>query len=377
MMMDQLLVDVVRERKYWGRVAWKELCSNPWVDFSLLRSFSDKVPMIQKYQHLHPDFPPELILDAPRDWAYFSRTAPISFILATLEKPDYHWVFRSLCQNPGMTPVILQERFWPFLSYDVRHAVLRDPFLWQHPNFSIGDFDGSVINVHALSHHPHFTPSWLPKKRWDELDWKHLSANMDPSFIERTLDSLPWSVEGLSHHPRLPFSLVLRYRRHKRLDWDAVSLNVRLPDLVAHHHNLPFRYPMISRNLHLRAWFVREYPTKKWDRVQLAMNPAMVPREILEDRLLFPVWRWDHVLRNPSLDLGTLEKMHHTFVKRLVLVKNHFSKDPRFVELQAMRIQKFFGYLVSRRHVTKRLAFLRHVYDTLDTDTWQSVLCFI
>lgn len=381
MWLDTLFLDLVTgDEKYWGRVAWRELCQNPWIPWETLEAFSPKVPLLQKYRHLHPDFLPEGILELPsREWAYFSKTAPMSFILETLEDARYHWVFRALCQNPGMTPKILADHFWPFLSYDVQRAVLRDSTLYQHPHFSPQDFPYHV-NYAALSHNPRFRPSWLsliPKRRWDELDWKHLSGHMDPSFIEETWNRLPWSLPGLSFHPRLPFSLVLRHRRNKKLDWDGVSLHVRLKDLCAHHLRLPFRYPIVSRNLHLRPWFVREFPMKKWDRIQLAIHPAMVPRDIFEDRLLFPVWRWDHALRNPSLDVVTLEKMRPTFVKRLGLFKNLFGKDPRYLALQAMRLQKFWGCLRERRETSRKVRFMKRVHLTLDTDTWNLVVQFI
>lgn len=383
-----LVLDIVKEKKHWERVAWKELCQNPWVDWEALYTVKDKVPFIKKYLYLSPNFPPEEILGCPGCptppdyWTHLSRTMPMSFIISTLDDHRYRWVFRSLCQNPGMTPAILQEHFWPFLSDDIRRAVFRDSSLYQHPLFLPKDlvFEEKIINVFAFSHHPRFKPSWfslVPKKRCDELDWKHLSGKIDPSFIQKTWGFYPWTLEGLSHHPRMPFSIVLRHRYSKKLDWEAISLHVRLSDLSLYHHRLPFRYPWVSRNLHLRPWFVREHPMKKWDRLQLAMNPAMVPREIWEDRLLFPVWRWDHVLRNPSLDKETLEKMNVSFLKRLVLVKNHFSLDPRYRELQVMRIQGFFKNVQKRREMTRKVRFLRCVYHTLNADTWGHVVRFI
>ena len=382
--MNGLLVELVRptHKKYWQRVAWKELCQNPWIDWTLLHSFAGTVPLLQKYQHLHPAFPPEHILDAPRDWTYFSRTAPMSFILSTVEDPRYHWDFRYLCQNPGLTPEILAEYFWPFLSYDVRCAILRDSFLYQHPHFAPHDLtmDHRIPNVTALCHHPHFQPSWMslfPRKRWEELDWKALSKRMDPSFIEKTWNRLPWSMEGLSFHPRLPFSLILRHRRHKKWNWEGISLHVRLSDLYAYHHCLPFRYPAVSKNLHLRPWFVREFPMKKWDRIQLAIHPAMVPRYIFEDRLLFPVWRWDHVLNNPSLDVRTFEKMHSSFLRNLGLFKNHFCRDPRFRNLQAMRIQQLWMDWKKRRRMSQKICFLVNVHHHLNADTWSTVLQFL
>ena len=384
-----LVLDLVKEKKHWERVAWKELCQNPWVDWDTLFPIKDKVPFIKKYLHLSPNFPPEQILDtlewaspSPPDWVFFSKTMPMSFIVSTLDDQRYRWVFRSLCQNPDMTPAILHEHFWPYFSHDVRRAVLRDSCLYEHPLFLPKDlvFENRVLNVFALGHHPHFRPSWfslVPKKRWDELDWKHLSGKIDPAFIEKTWGFYPWTLEGLSRHPRMPFSMVLRHRYSKKLDWEAISLHVRLSDLALYHHRLPFRYPWVSKNLHLRPWFVREHPMKKWDRLQLAMNPAMVPREIWEDRLLFPVWRWDHVLRNHALDKETLDKMNVSFLKRLVLVKNHFSLDPRYREVQVMRIQGFFWRVVSRRETTRKVRFLNRIYRMLNADAWGLVVSFI
>ena len=384
-----LLLDIAKEKKLWERVAWKELCQNPWVRWEDLISIMDKVPFIKKYLYLHPQFPPEEILGwfsacptPPDYWTHLSKTMPMSFIVMTLDDGRYRWVFRSLCQNPDMTPAVLQEHFWPYFSHDVRRAVLRDSCLYEHPRFLPQDlvFENRVLNVFALSHHPSFGTSWLsilPRKRWKELDWNHLSAKIDPAFIQTTWGQYPWTLEGLSHHPRMPFSMVLRHRRSKKLDWEAISLHVRLSDLCLYHHRLPFRYQTVSRNLHLRPWFVREHPMKKWDRIQLAMNPAMVPQEIWEDRLLFPVWRWDHVLRNPSLDKETLDKMNVSFLKRLVLVKNHFSLDPRYRELQVIRIQGFFASVQKRREITRKVRFLRGVYRMLNADVWGYLVRFI
>ena len=379
----QILLD---HKKYWDRVSWKDVCQHPCVDFVLLESHAPKVPMIRKYLYLHPFFQPSLVLeyvDDEQKWSRVSKTVPLQYVLPTLEDPRYHWVFRSLCENPTMTPSILKEHFWPFLSHDVRCAVLRDSFLFQHPRFPIDDLCHEpyrLVNLAGLSRHPLFSVSWftrIPKKRWSALDWKYLSRTMDPVFIESTWPFLPWSIADLSHHRCLPFSLLVKYKKHKKWDWDAISLHVPLTHLCTYHKRLPFRYPVVSKNLHLRAWFVHEHPTKKWDRVQLAMNPAMVPKQIWEDRLLFPVWRWDHVVRNPSLDPETLQKMQRSLPQRFGLFKNHGLHDPRYIDLQAMRIHLCFRSYRRRQQFRRKLVFLCAVHTRLYEDLWDTVLMFV
>ena len=374
-----------RDKKYWDRVSWKDVCQHPCMEFSILHEHVQKIPMIRKYIHLHPDFPPSLLLDYTQDWIHFSKTVPMDFVVSTLDNPAYHWIFRFLCTNPTMTPSLLQEHFWPYLSHDVQYAVLRDSYLFQHPLFSLQDLSQEpyrciLHNVHQISKHPGFRPSWLPRipqRRWSELDWKHLSRTLDPAFIEKTWDELPWSIADLSHHRRLPFSLVIRHKKHKKWDWEGISLHVSLETLERFHSTFPFRYPVVSKNLHLRAWFVREHPTKKWDRLQLAMNPALTPKDIWADPLLFPLWRWDHVIRNPSLDTETLEKMHRSVYQRLGLFKNHGKKDLRYVDLQVMRIHRGFLVYQHRHQLRNKVAFLHKVHARLPRDMWEAVLVFV
>jgi len=382
-MWNVLLDALVREKKYWDRVSWKDVCQHPLVDFQTLHAHAHKIPMIRKHIHLHPDFPPSFFFDYTPDWNHFSKTAPIEFVVSTLENRRYQWVFRFLCENPTMTPAVLDTHFWPYLSHDVRYAVLRDSFLFRHPRFSVDDLDHEPYRLRylaVLSRHPGFRPSWLfriPRRRWCELDWKHLSRTMDMTFIETTWGQHPWSIPDLSHHRRLSFSFLYRHRKHKKWDWDAISSNVSLADLSAHHHRFPFRFAAVSRNLHLRAWFVRDHPLKKWDRLQLAVNPALPPREIWADPLLFPVWRWDHALRNPSMDPDTLEKMHRSFLPRLALFKNRGTRDPRYLDLLAMRIFLCFQMYRQRRHLRRSLAFLRKVHTILHDDAWDAVMAFV
>jgi hypothetical protein len=107
------------------------------------------------------------------------------------------------------------------------------------------------------------------------------------------------------------------------------------------------------------------------------MHPAMVPRYIWEDRLLFPIWRWDHVLRNPSLDQETLERMQRSFYQRLSLLKNHFHHDPRFLGLQATRIQTFFEAVHQRRLLQRKLAFLKTIEQRLPMDLWRRMIQWV
>ena len=379
---------VLDDKKLWNRISWKDVCTNPCVDFMLLERYAPYIPMIGKHWHLHPDFPMVHLFgeEGPppsTDWKHVSKTAPMSCILRTLEDRRYHWDFQSLLENPDMTPSILRDHFWPYLSHDVRHAILKQSLVFQHSRFSFEELCGEpyrLLNVTILSRHPDFSPEWfhrIPKRRWSEVDWKHLSRTMDPRYIQNTWNHWPWSISDLSHHPRLPFSLVLRFKKHKKWDWDGISLYVRLSTLVAYHHRFPFRYPIVSKNIHLRPWFVREHPTKRWDRIQLAMHPAMVPRLIWEDRLLFPIWRWDHVLRNPSLDQETLENMQRSFYQRLSLLKNHFHHDPHFRGLQATRIQTFFEAVHQRRLLQRKLAFLKTIEQRLPMDLWRRMIQWV
>jgi len=385
-----MLGKIMAQQKYWTGVPWEEACQNPCVEFEALVRCTTKIPWVRKHLFSHPSFPPESLLewcgDDKKAWIKVSETTALEVIVPTLDDHRYRWDFRSLCRNPGLAPSVVREHFLPFLPREMVRMVLADSSLFRHPLFSLDDLSEppfSLVNLHILSHHPHFDESWfehIPSDRWPVLDWKHLSQhpNIQGSFIEKTFHTMPWSVKGLSHHPRLPVRLVLRYR-YMKWDWDGVSTHMTLSDLCRFGKTLPVRYRFVSKNLHLRPWFVRENLDKRWDRVQLAVNPALRPCDAYEDPLLFPIWRWDHVFQNPSLDLATFEKVRAqlTFPGSFGLFKNHFTRDDRYVCLQAMRLQGFFRLVLMKRLTRKRVVFMKRAHDRVPLEVWRYLAVFV
>lgn len=384
-MFHAMLEKILIENKHVHRVSWKHVCENPLIDYSFLEARQEKWPLFKKFLHLHPDYPPERILNQKKtDWIYFSRTVSIDFIVETMEDSRYHWVFYGICQNLELTPEILAEHFLPFLSYDMMSFLLKNSMCFCHPGFGfevLQNYPYMLKNLHMLSSHPSFTKEWLfriPKRRWNELDWKALSKHpgIPLSFIEKTFSSLPWSIPDMSFHPHLTLRFVTRYMK-KQWNWDAISENMHISEAWIYRNTIPIRYAFLSKNLHLRLWFVHERLFHKWDRIQLAMNPALRPKDVFHDPILFPLWRWDHVLRNPSLDMETLEKMRIQFHVQIHLFRNHFHVDKKYQRLQRFRIQHFFWNLARRRLLKKKIMFLKRVYQRLHADVWFFILSFI
>ena len=146
---------VLDDKKLWNRISWKDVCTNPCVDFMLLERYAPYIPMIGKHWHLHPDFPMVHLFgeEGPppsTDWKHVSKTAPMSCILRTLEDRRYHWDFQSLLENPDMTPSILRDHFWPYLSHDVRHAILKQSLVFQHSCFSFEELCGEPYSKTAM-----------------------------------------------------------------------------------------------------------------------------------------------------------------------------------------------------------------------------------
>ena len=385
-----MLGKITAHQKYWTGVPWGEACRNPFVEFEALARCTIEIPWVRKHLFSHPSFPPESLLewcgDDKKAWVRVSETIALEAIVPTLDDHRYRWDFRSLCRNPGLGPSVVREHFLPFLPREMVRVILADSPLFRHPLFSLDDLRAppfSLGNLHILSHHPRFDESWfqyIPSDRWPSLDWKHLSGspNIRGSFIEKTFYTMPWSLKGLSHHPGLPVRLVLRHRRMK-WDWDGVSMHMTLSDLCAFGKTLPVRYRFVSKNLHLRPWFVRENLDKRWDRVQLAVNPALRPCDAYEDPLLFPIWRWDHVFQNPSLDPTTFEKVRAqlAFPASFGLFKNHFTRDDRYVCLQAMRLQGFFRNLLVQKLTRRKVAFMKRAYDCFPLEVWWYLAAFL
>lgn len=387
--LDCILEKILEEEKHIHRVAWKDVSQNPWINFTLLWRCSKNFIYIQKFLTLHPSFPYDRFLEiiptpSKNDWCQLTKKCPVEDVLSSWGKEGKHWVFSSLCYHPDMTASLLQKHIIPFLSHEIIQTFFADSAFFHHPNFSWNDlhkFPFHKINYRLLSRHPHFDHTWLfaiPRKHWEELDWNHLSRTLPFSFIENYFLQLPWVIRDLSHHPRLSIQLVLRFRK-KKWDWDGISQHISLSDAWSFRKRISLRFRALSKNLHLRPWFVREFLGKRWDRVELAMNPALRPSNIFQDPILFPMWRWDHCLKNPAMDSVTLGFLLRQlpFSIHIYLLKNCFTQDPILRQTSVQTIVKFFRYRLAMQKQTYCLHLLRKIHKRFPTEIWWHIVSFI
>jgi len=380
---ETLFTRVISNSHWYNIIPWKEMSSHPLLEF---RFVEKNIPFI-KYLYLHPNFPPDLIVSLENpDWAYFSRTCDTHFILNTLETTQYKWIFRHVCQNPSLTPSMFENDIVPFLSHDVLVSVLGGSLLFQNPAFSFETLASppyNLRNVEVLCSHPRFSEKWfdlIPLKRWNEFDWTVLSRhpNISMSFIRRTFNDFPWCIQSLSYHPYLDTNFV-REQKKEAWDWDGVSLHMSLPDILKYVHRFPLRFRALSKNTCIKPWLVRQYLDKKWDMTQLAINPACPPREIFKDPILFPLWKWEHVCQNPSLDPHTFLELQTQLSLRLQmkLFKNHLFLDKRFLMMQRRRIQKAILLYMRKKHMRRRMRFISFVFHKIGRDCWSHVRDYI
>jgi hypothetical protein len=283
-----------------------------------------------------------------------------------------------------MTFDILHDFFLQFMTFDVMKKVLGTCLLYQHLRFSWDDLHQPAfqpVNYFLLSRHPHFDHEWffrLPQRHRESIDWKHLSRTMSISFIMGHFRQYPWNIRELSFHPQLPIIFVLKNKK-KKWDYDGISQHISLQDAWTFQKNIPLRFSYLSRNLHMRPWFIKEFLCKKWDRVQLAINPALRPSLIYHDPLLFPMWRWDHVVKNAALDEHTWQflKTQLLLPHHIYLFKNKGCFDSRLQNACAFTLTKFIRFCSWKRKTRIRLYYLRKLHQFFPFELWNIIVSFV
>jgi hypothetical protein len=109
------------------------------------------------------------------------------------------------------------------------------------------------------------------------LDWKLLSKHpsIPFSFIEETMDRLPWSTFEMSEHPKLHIRFI---EQHKEKYWKwrllTVHPNISLDD-IQNHLDLYWMWGIMSMHPNMTMTFVKKHISREWSYIMLQSEPRI------------------------------------------------------------------------------------------------------